>query len=173
MTYSDQFNTLTYQESVEILRMAEKSKILESYTFPKYPSSDGYYHINLKDSTTKSGYRQLKAKTLEDLKEKVYGYEKGVCHSTIKTFKEVFEIVEQQKIAYVKDEQRKKSALQTIKKDKSNYKKYFSGIAFENKLISKMCKVSLDLYLHLHIRRNGLRKILSNVPTLINTKRCV
>ena len=53
--------------------MKKKDKdLLEAYQLPKNPSSDGYYHINVKAIHTGTGKRkQLTAKTLKELKEKL------------------------------------------------------------------------------------------------------
>ena len=69
---------LSCEDARKMYEMIEKEELIKSYTFPTKPSSDGYYHIYVKDSTVKSGRRQFKSKTLDDLKEKVYQYEKRI-----------------------------------------------------------------------------------------------
>ena len=94
--------------------MIQREEIIKSYTFPTKPSSDGYYHVYVKDSTVKSGRRQFKSKTLEGLREKVYQYEKGTKGTVRKTFRDVFEIVQSQKLEYVKSKEKRLSVENTI-----------------------------------------------------------
>ena len=44
------------------LEMAQKRYLLSKHKFPEKPSSDGYYHKNIRDETKKSKYRQIKKK---------------------------------------------------------------------------------------------------------------
>ena len=69
---------LSCEDARKMYEMIQREEIIKSYTFPTKPSSDGYFHIYVKDSTVKSGRRQFKSKTLDDLKEKVYQYEKRI-----------------------------------------------------------------------------------------------
>lgn len=78
----------------------EKEIILRKYTFPSKPSPDGYYHLSAKDLTKKNGRRSFSAKTLDELKDKVYAFEQGIKQSASITFKQVFEQVEQEKIKF-------------------------------------------------------------------------
>ena len=64
-----------------------KEKILSQYKFPEEKSTDGFYHIWVKDSGAKSGRRQIKASTIEILKNKVYSFEKKKEEIGRKTFK--------------------------------------------------------------------------------------
>lgn len=83
-------DNLSCEDARKMYEMIEKEEIIKSYTFPTKPSSDGYYHIYVKDSSTKSGRRQIKSKTIDGLKEKVYQYEKGIKGTVRKTFRDVF-----------------------------------------------------------------------------------
>lgn len=72
--------------------MKEKEELLKNYNFPEKPSSDGYYHIYVKDSSKKNGRRSVKDKTLSGLQEKIILFEKGATGSAKKTFHDIFEI---------------------------------------------------------------------------------
>lgn len=75
--------------------MKKKDKdLLEAYQLPKNPSSDGYYHINVKAIHTGTGKRkQLTAKTLKELKEKLLDVIYEECPEFISyTVKEVFDL---------------------------------------------------------------------------------
>ena len=68
LSSSDQDAILSLETARELYRKALEQKALEKYKFPKRPSSDGFFHYNLKDPTKKSGYRQVKSKPLEGLR---------------------------------------------------------------------------------------------------------
>lgn len=69
LSSSDQDAILSLEIVRELYRKALEQKALEKYKFPQKPSSDGYYHCYIKDPLKKSGRRQIKAKTLEELIE--------------------------------------------------------------------------------------------------------
>ena len=80
----------SYEELLELYK--EKEKLLNEYTLPSHPSTDGYYHVNVKAKHTISGKRQqLTAKSLEDLREKLYKViYSSLPGSTHYTFEDVF-----------------------------------------------------------------------------------
>lgn len=90
-----------------------KDELLKKYKFPLNTSSDGYFHVWVKNDTL-SGRKQIKAKTIQELKDKVYEYEIKVKEDTRKTFKDVFELVQSEKTAYVKDKEKLLSINNTI-----------------------------------------------------------
>ena len=75
--------------------MKEQNELLKNYKFPQTPSSDGYYHIYVADTSKKSGRKQLKDKTLDGLKTKVLAHEQGITGQARKTFKTVFELTQE------------------------------------------------------------------------------
>lgn len=70
--------------SPEDMRKIYINMILTQHAFPTKPSTDGYYHTWV--TTEKGGRKQLKAKTIDDLKEKVYRLQTDTL-----SFKTVFE----------------------------------------------------------------------------------
>ena len=133
----------------------EKEQILSSYTFPAKPSSDGYYHVYL---SAAGGRKQIKAKNLEKLKEKVYEYEKGVNGSTRKTFKDVFEVVQNEKTQYVKDPEKLISINNSINVRRSYYKRFFGNTEFENRFIDEISKKDIEEYCFDVLTRLNLKK---------------
>ena len=86
----------------EVYRRMERDEVLSKYKLPQSPcKSDGCYHVHVADATKKSGRKDVKAKTIEELKEKLYKHECGISGTKRKTFREVFEIVEEQKLTYI------------------------------------------------------------------------
>ena len=74
-----------------------RDKILSSYnfTFPNGPcKSDGCYHLHLHNAEGKTISRTVKAKTIEELKDKIYKYHKDMLPSSL-TFAEMFQQAQQ------------------------------------------------------------------------------
>lgn len=104
---------------------AMKESKLVHYTFPTKPSSDGYFHLWIVDETRKTGRRQIKARTLEELKEKVLNLNKV-------TFTDVFYEMLSTKKEYVKGDQIY-SVMNTI----SVYEKFFNRCFLGSKFVGK------------------------------------
>lgn len=151
--------TLNRESAQEMFRQMEKEMICsEYYTFPDKPSSDGFYHLYLKDPDAKSGRRQIKARDLENLKEKVYEFETGTHGRAKRTFKRCFELVMQEKLMYVKDEEKKLSTQNTILTTKSTYKRFFEGTAFENLPVDEITKETIEKLCFMTLSKNDVRK---------------
>ena len=148
----------TLEEAQEIYKMIEKNNILSKYKFPEHPSSDGIYRIWVKDSTKKTGRRQLTSKSLDTLKDKVYEFESGIHNSTKKTFEEVFELVLQKKLMAVKDKERVKSRINTISKDRSVFNRFFSEAPFVNKYIDLISAREIECYTEQYLLKNCVKK---------------
>lgn len=83
-----------------------RDKILGSYnfTFPNGPcKSDGCYHLHLHNAEGKTISRTVKAKTIEELKDKIYKYHKDMLPSSL-TFAEMFQQAQQDVFRYVKQD---------------------------------------------------------------------
>ncbi len=165
---------LTPADVWEEREKALKEYYINKHNFPTKPSSDGYYHINVSDPTTNSGRRQLKSKTIEELREKVYEYEVGILGTSRKTFKDAFELFQKQQIKYVKDPEKKLSIMNTCTKRDYDYKRFFSDTLFEQKYmdeithkeIEAICIMNLDRYDLKKKALDSIRSIISGVCSL-------
>ena len=145
---------LTNEDIRKLYENMLRDEALDNYTFPTKPSSDGYYHIYVADSTKKTGRRAVKAKTLDELKEKVYEHEKGIDGGIKKTFKDVFEITQREKLKLVKSEERKLSVQNTINRNRTAYARFFSETAFERKYVCEITKLEKMIsFIHEHQRK--------------------
>ena len=77
MTGSILYDSISLRDARELYMNLEKQEILSKYSFPSKPSKDGYYRIYVPDASKKAGRSQLFAKSIADLEEKVYSFEKG------------------------------------------------------------------------------------------------
>lgn len=138
------FDNLSLEDVRELYKYMEKEQILTDYNFPTKPSSDGYYHIWVSDPSKKTGRRQLKAKNIDNLKEKVYQHEKGIDGKTRKTFKSVFELVLKEKYRYVKDPDKLLSLNNTTLHMQQAYNRFFLNTTFETKYIDQISKSDIE-----------------------------
>lgn len=161
---------LTSDQAVEIAEMLEREEILKKYNFDKLkPNKKGLYRIMVKDLTAKGGRKQIYAKDIENLKEKVYRHDRRVPESKPKiTFKFAFE----EMIKFEKNNcspERQASRNNTIDKDKSEYRRFFGGTGFENKLLMKITVRDLDEFIRTTIRKHQLSKGGKNaIRTILN-----
>lgn len=150
--------TLSHENLRIMYQEMEKELLLSTYTFPKKPSSDGYYHVYVADPTKKSGRRAIKAKNIEKLKQKVYQHEKGLYGNARKTFKDVFEIVQQEKARYVKDPEKLISIKNSVSVRKSNYKRFFQDSILEKKYIDEISKEDIEAFCLTLLTEKNLKK---------------
>lgn len=148
---TDKISSEDVREWKEKMRQEE---YLSNITFPKKPTSDGYYHVYVPDETKKSGRRAVKAKTLEDLKAKVY----KILRGPEPTFKYVFNLTQEHKLDYIKDEEKRLSTENTIKKTDDTYKRFFSGTDFENIPVEDMTKQDVEEICLFNLRRYNLKR---------------
>lgn len=139
--------------------MMRREEILDKHIFPTKPSSDGYYHIQIKDETKRSGRRQIKAKTLEDLQEKVikadWGLYGGGCEAT---FEDIFTIVESKKLEHVVDPEKRLSRENTVHRDKCEFKRYFGGTKFADALITDITKKDIEKIIWDNLQSRPMRE---------------
>jgi integrase len=136
----------------------EKKQILERYSFPKKPGKDGYFRIYVTDSSKKTGRKQLFSRTLHELEEKVYEHEKGIDGKTRKNFKDVYEIVLDNKLKYIKDPEKILSRQNSIGVYRSSYKRFFEGTEFEKMFIDTITKKDVEDIIYYNLERYSLRE---------------
>ena len=153
-----QFDSLTLEDVRKLYEMKEKENLLAKYNFPTKPSSDGYYHIWLPDLSKKSGRKQIKAKNLENLKEKVYKHEKGIDGSAKKTFKEVFALVIKEKYKYVKDHDKLLSLNNTTLHMQQAYNRFFLNTTFETKYVDQISKGCIENICYTNLKNGTVRR---------------
>ena len=135
---------------------------------PEKKSTDGYYHVYIPDNTKKNKRRQIKAKTINDLLNKIDNALKNSCPSVTRSFKETFDIVENKKLNRVKDPDLKKSKEQTVNRDYTQYKRFFNDTSFEKKDVSMITKLDIENVIEMNLARYDLRpKALQSMQGII------
>lgn len=144
LSESCQFDSLTLEDVRKLYEKMERDEVLSKYNFPTKPSSDGYYHVWVADRSNRSGRKQLKAKDIDNLKEKVYLHEKGINGKVRKTFKDCFEILLSEKLKYVTDPDRLLSVNNTVLHMRQAYNRFFKETTFEGLFIDQISKSDLE-----------------------------
>lgn len=163
------FENMSYEDFKSVEKIMERKHALEGYIFPSKPSSDGYYHINVKDESKKTGRRQIKAKTLEELQDKVFEYEKGIDGKARKTFKDIFELIQNRKLELA-SEDALISVRNTVNRNRSDYSRYIKDSNIEDKMIDKITKKDLDKLIIMNLKKYKLKaKAFNNLKTLIKS----
>ena len=152
------YDKMTLRDARELYMYIEKKQILDRYSFPKKPGKDGYFRIYVSDSEKKAGRKQLFAKTLFELEEKVYEHEQGKNGKAKKTFKDVYAIALEDKLKYIKDPERLASRQNSIGVYRSSYKRFFEGTEFEQKFIDTISKKDIEDIVYYNLKRYSLRE---------------
>ncbi len=162
------YDKMTLRDARELYMYLEKKEILESYRFPSKPGKDGYYRIYVSDPSKKTGRKQLFAKTITELQDKVYEHEKGITGRTKKTFREVYIFVLDEKLRYVKDPEKLLSAQNSVSVLKSYYKRYFEGTDFEERYIDAITKSDIEEIIYYNMKKYSLReKALNSLKSIL------
>lgn len=153
----------------QLYREMEKERLVSGYTIPSKPSSDGFYHVYLPDESKKSGRRQIKAKNIDNLKEKIYQFEKR-SRNLCKTFKETFDLVLEEKVKYIRDPEKLISAKNTIKVYRSNYKRFFDKTEFETLFVDEISKEEIeDLIYNILSTQSTSKKMLLSLRGILKS----
>ncbi len=146
-----------------------KNEILNKYTFPTKKSSDGYYHINLPDRTKTTGRTQIKSKTLKELQDKVIQFHLGLHSSKKKIFADVFNLLQEEKIKYIKDDEKLLSVQNTISRNYSEFKRFFNDTSFVKKYIDDITPKDIENIIYYNIEKYELHpKGIASLKALLN-----
>ena len=157
-SHSDK-NTIDLEDARTEYMKREKEIIVGNYTLPSKPCKDGYYRVYVSDKQAKNGRRrQLSAKTIEQLADKIYQHEKGIDGCAKKTFSDVFYIVETEKLRYIKNKEKLLSAQNTASKHQFEYNRFFKGTPFESMFIDEIDKRDIENIIILNLQKYDLNK---------------
>lgn len=148
-----------------------RDKILGSYnfTFPNGPcKSDGCYHLHLHNAEGKTISRIVKAKTIEELKDKIYKYHKDMLPSSL-TFAEMFQQAQQDVFRYVKqDSDAYHSKLNSFNRRQQLFDRFITGTSWEKKKITTFTVQDIDDLILYNLQRYDLRtRALSSLKSIV------
>ncbi|MBR0165089.1 MAG: site-specific integrase [Lachnospiraceae bacterium] len=146
----------------------EKKRIENMYAIPAKPSSDGFYHIAVRDETKANGRRHIKAKSTGELIDKLYAHEKGISGTFRKSFRDVYEIVREERLKYIKDAEKRLSVQNTVGRDDNAYQRFFAGTDFELLDVDAITKRDIENICILNLTRYDLRlKAFSGMKSIL------
>lgn len=151
-------DNMSVEDAQNVYREMEKEILIKKYNLPQAKSSDGYYHVNVKDPTKKTGRRQLKAKTIDELKNKLYDWERGIFGEAKKSFEDVFNLAQSEKLKYIKDKEKLLSAKNTMWRTEKFYQQFFADTSFAEKPIEDISKKDIEDICLYNLRRYDLKK---------------
>ena len=150
--------TLTAEVARKLYMAAIEKEILEQYHFPQTCGKDGYYRIYVRDMTKKSGRKQLSARTLPELKQKVLDWEKGTVTKAKRTFRDAFEMAMEDKLSHCTNPQKRLSVQNTIGRTRSEYRRFFGDTAFEQMLVDEITKRNVEDIILSNLKKYSLRQ---------------
>lgn len=161
------FDNISIEEAQLIYKMAIKQDILSNYNFPSHPSTDGIFRIWVKDSTKKSGRRQLSSSTLDGLKQKVYEYEDSFSREDKHSFQEIFDLVENRKLELTKNEMLP-SKTNSIKREYTTFNRFFSDTQLKDKFIDDITSQEIERLTLSIMKNNSInRKAFNSYKTIL------
>ena len=174
---------ITFEDAMSLSEDKLMNKILKQvHPYSIFQSEyDKKWHTTIADITKVSGRRQIARKKKSDLEKFLlnhYHLQLNIDKSSQKTFKEIFELVQERKLKYVKDAEKIHSKKNTDERTRRAYKRYFADTDFENKPIDEITVDDIDNICLYNLQRYDLkskafallRSILKSVFDLAYTK---
>lgn len=140
-----------------------KKNILAQHKYAiKYNENDKRYHTYIPDIGKYKNRRSVAKRTLEELENYLVDFYKSEAKrkeaENSRTFKMIFELVQERKLQYIKNEEKRLSAENSKLKAYSDFRRYFSGTGFENKQIETITKKDIEEICLFNLKRYKLRK---------------
>ena len=124
-----------------------------------FSESDNRWHTYIKDETKLSGRKPIARKEKKDLEKYLLGiYSIQIQLKQNRTFKEIFSIVQEAKLKYIKTEEKKISAQNTAEKTNREYKRYFANTTIESMFIHQITKNDLEELCFYNLQRYDMKK---------------
>lgn len=129
-----------------------------------FSEKENRWRTTIEDTTKVSGRRTVARQNRIDLEKFLLEHYHVQLNTELeeteqsKTFKEVFDIVEEKKLQYIKTPEKLLSAKNTAIKNNSDYRRYFSNTDFENIPVNKITKNEIEeICLH-NLKRYNMKK---------------
>lgn len=159
----EQYYNVAIDDVLEQVSSMNRKAILDQHKYSiKYNERDKRYRTYVPDVSKYKNRRPVAKKTLEELEDYLVSFytseAENKAQENRKTFKAVFDLVQEKKLKYIKSEEKRLSAENTKVKAYSDYKRFFSDTDFENKYIDTITKKDIEDICLLNLTRYSLRK---------------
>lgn len=159
------------EDVLELYKRMQKEELYAQYIFPNKPSSDGYYHLNIKAKHTKGGKRKnIKARSIHELKEKLWNtVYTDIPSMKRNTFREVFDLWQDCILKDTVNPEKLVSVKNTVARNRSEYRRFFGDTILDHTFIDEVTSQQLDLVIRGAIQTYSLRqKGISSIRALVN-----
>lgn len=143
----------------EIDNMVNKN-ILKQHKYPiTYGKGDNRWHTYVPDETKANNRKAVAKRKREDLEDYLIKFyiEYNRIHNN-KSFEKIFYIVQDEKISYIKSEEKKISALNTRTKTECEFRRFFSDTKFKDKQIDKITSEDIEDICFYNLKKYSLKK---------------
>ena len=126
-----------------------------------YSESDNRWHTTIADATRVSGRKSIARKKKCDLERFLfehYHLQLNTETKSQKTFAEIFVLVQERKLKFIKNPEKLLSAQNTQIKNDYDYRRYFSDTDFEHTPIDEITKKDVEDICLLNLQRYDLKK---------------
>ena len=144
-------------------------EIIEKYQhwMPTAPRSDGYWYIYIPDRTRKGGRRRIKSKSYADLVRKIEAFESGHIGQVMKTFEEMYRLIQQQRLDGITDSDKKGARTSTVTRQDQTYKRFFSETGFVSMRLDRIGPNDINAFILMNLRRYPVIKSAFNAMVQI------
>ena len=126
-----------------------------------YSESDNRWHTTIADATRVSGRKSIARKKKCDLERFLfehYHLQQNMESKSQKTFGEIYCLVQERKLQFIKNPEKLLSAQNTQVKNNSDYRRYFSDTDFERTPIDELTKKDVEDICLFNLQRYDLKK---------------
>ncbi|MCI6164007.1 MAG: tyrosine-type recombinase/integrase [Lachnospira sp.] len=138
-----------------------KKEVLKQHKYPiTYGKGDGRWHTYIPDESKPKKRKSVAKRNKEDLENYLIEFytKQNETSNQKNTFKELFQIVQENKLLLIKTDEKLISAKNTQLKNSSDYKRYFSDTDFENKPIDTITKKDIENICLMNLQRYDMKK---------------
>lgn len=126
-----------------------------------YSESDNRWHTTIADATRVSGRKSIARKKKCDLERFLfehYHLQQNMESKSQKTFGEIYCLVQERKLQFIKNPEKLLSAQNTQVKNNSDYRRYFSDTDFERTPIDELTKKDVEDICLFNLQRYDMKK---------------
>lgn len=136
-----------------------KKQILKQHKYKiTYNEGDNRWHTYIPDDSRPNKRKPVAKRKKEDMEDYlVQFYKEQEETSSRKTFQELFPLVQEKKLQYIKGEEKLISAKNTQIKAFSDYRRYFSNTAFEAKYMDAITKKDIEEICYTNLQRYDMK----------------
>ena len=142
---------ISLRDVEESMRKSRKEKLLNEHPYKIYQGGDGRWRTYLPDDTAKGGRKLIAKTSLEDLESIVCQHYESVRAATLKencTLEQLYPAWIEYKSVHV--------CGTTLKRIKSDWKRYYENAAIIKKPICRITKLEIDTWVHEMIREHKM-----------------